>query len=55
MNYEDAWNKVKWMLMDNYLIRNEEYLKSKSDDDRLRSLIYSEILTIMNLIEEEKG
>ena len=54
MDYIKAWNEFKKLLMDNYLFRKEEFLKSKNEDERMRALIYSEMLTIMNLIEEGK-
>ena len=53
-SYESKWNKFKRLLMDNYLCRKEEFMKSKNEDERVRALIYSEMLTIMNLIEEGK-
>lgn len=52
--YYKYWKKMYKVLLDNYLIKKEEYARRNEEKARERALIYSEIMTLMIAIEEDK-
>ena len=52
--YYKYWKKMYKVLLDNYLCKKEEYARRHEEGARERALIYSEILTLMIAVEEDK-
>ena len=54
VDYRDYWFKMKNMLCMNYIDKKELYIKNNDEDQRVRALIYAEILAYMNVIETHR-